>query len=146
MLFGVPSLAAFLYFFWALLGLRSPSIAAPAGAKSSYSSLVEILVNVAQLAGKALQLLTGVARWAVLLLCMLSVLGLIVAIALFAVGRGLHAHQNWARVLGILIASVSLLAGASGAVMLRHGSAVAAACTIATVSLYVVWALWREFV
>ncbi|MBZ5611087.1 MAG: hypothetical protein LAP38_22725 [Acidobacteriia bacterium] len=143
-LLGLPSLAALLYFVWALVGLHlTPT--GNTGGKPEYNSLVGLLVGGAQLAGKAMKWLTAGAQWAIILLAALSLLLLVFAIVLFAVGRGLHAHHAWARVLGVILASGLLLAGASSALMFRQSLAVAAASVVAAMSAYVVWALCREF-
>jgi predicted permease len=142
-LLGLPSLAAVLYFVWALVGLHLTPTAA-AGGKTDANSLVGLLVGGAQLAGKALKWFTTSAQWAIALLGVVSMLLLVAAIALFAIGRGLQAHQTWARILGMLLAAVLLFAGASCALMLRQGLA-AAASALAATSVYILWVLWREF-
>ncbi len=142
-LLGLPSLSGLLYFLWALLSSRLP--AAAADGQADYNSLVGLLMAGAQAAGKALRWLVNGAQVAMVALAVIFTILLASAIALWAIGRGLHAHQTWARVLGILIASALLLASLSGALFVRHGFAVAASSAVAFSSMYTLWALWRQF-
>jgi hypothetical protein len=144
-LLGLPSLPALLYFLLALVGLHTTSPTPDASGKTDYNSLVGLLMGGARLAGKALGWFMNSAQWAIGLLAVLSLLLLVVAIALFAIGRGLHAHQTWARILGILLASVCLFAGLSSVIMFRQGAAVASSSAVAATSMYILWALWRKF-
>ncbi len=144
-LLGLPSLAALLYTAWALVRLRLKPSATP-GAKPDYSSPAGLLVGGARLAGKAISLFTSGAEWAIAALAILSLLLVGFAILLFAVGRGLHAHHMWARILGMILASGLLLAGTTCALLLRQSLAAAAATVIAATSAYVIWTLWRQFV
>src|SRR5258708_530564 len=144
-LLGLPSLSALLYFLWALVGMRSSSLKEGSSGNPDPNSLIGLLVGAAHLAGKALSWFVNGAEWAVVALTVFSMLLLTIALVLFAVGRGVHAHQQWARILGMMLASAFLLAGAAGAVMFRQVLTIAAASAFAATSMYIFWALWREF-
>ena len=144
-LLGLPSLSAFLYFLWALVGVRIASPAGDAGGKPDYNSLVGLLVSGAKVAGKTLGWLTTGAQWAIALLTVVSMLLLLVAMALFTTGRGLQAHQTWARILGMTLAAILFFVGALGALLFRQGQAVAASTVVAAMCLYILWTLWRQF-
>lgn len=143
-LLGLPSFAALLYFLYALVAMRLGSTAADTGGKSDYRSLVGLLVGGARLAGKAVNLFTTGAQWAIVALALAAGFLVLVALTLLAVGRGLNTHQGWARILGIVLASAGWLTGASGALAFRKGLA-AGAFAVAAACTYILWALWRRF-
>ncbi len=73
-----------------------------------------------------------------------SVAMLGVAIVCFLVGRGLHAHENWARIAAGLLAAFSLLVGLLSCLTFR-GPILAVAFGLASASGYAIWILWKGF-
>lgn len=142
---GLPSFAALLYLLYGLLTARLPPPPADTAGQADYGSLVGLLVSGARLAGKAAFFVLAGLEWAMVALALAAGLLVLVAVALLAIGRGLDAHQMWARTLGILLASGAWLGGASTALSVRKGPAIAAALALTAACTYVLWALWRRF-
>lgn len=126
----------------ALVGLNPTSPAENAGARPDYNSLAGLLVGGAELVAKTSQIIRarrtfGVHRAGSDLDASPDVFGHAVRS-----GRGIQAHQTWARVLGLMLAFAILFVSAPAAFMFRQGLGAAVCSAVAGTCVYVIWTLW----
>jgi hypothetical protein len=105
--------------------------------------LVALLALGADALAKTLYFLAGLALWIVVAVAFLSLLTLILAVILYATGRGIGHHATWARIVGGLIA-VGLLLCSLGLLAVLSRDLALIACLPIALSLYTLWVLcWR---
>jgi hypothetical protein len=146
LLIGIPSLIASLWLGWQILTLpRLPPDSAAQSTGESTTSLVSLLVDGVRLFGKLFGALASAGQVVITIAAVMAFAALLCAVLLFFVGRGLHAHESWAKVVGILMMFGMLFISSIGALSVRRGlvslilTAAAAAC------VYGLWTLFRRF-
>jgi hypothetical protein len=140
---GIPSLISVAFLSWEWLRLRflSPQPSQPY--KETGSQAVDLFVLSFGLIGKLLELLGGAVEWLLGVLVILSLLCLSFAVCLHLTARGLYAGRAWARVCGMLLASLVLLSSALLTSALPK-YALSPMALLACGALYVLWVLgWR---
>lgn len=145
-LLGVPSLAATLLygFFRVKLWLSPlPEGSSIDGVKNPDAILL-ILGGMTRAMGAVAGVLGGVSQFVFGILAAIAGVMLVFSVTLFLTGRGLHAHQDWARIVGGLLMAVVLLGSLLSLVALRGPLAVAALGLMAA-SVYALLGLWRGF-
>jgi hypothetical protein len=145
-LIGIPSLIASLWLGWQILTLPrlTPESAASSTGEST-TSLVSLLMDGARLLGKVFGAFASAAQVVITIAAVVSFAALLCSVLLYFVGRGLHSHESWARVVGIVMMLGMLFISGIGALSVRRGliglilTAAAAAC------VYALWTLFRRF-
>ena len=145
LLLGIPSLAATLYFGFAAITLYlSTPAKRSAPPQASGNSALDLLDMAARAAGAAFGFIGAVGDAVVRGLAIASLAVLLFSLTLFFTSRGLQAHAGWARVVGGMMLTVLFLIALLA--LVSSGSRGLFALLLASVSGYVLWALWRGFV
>jgi hypothetical protein len=144
-LIGIPALLSLLTFGTSLFELGR---SAPPGPSENLDigtyGLVALLADGTEALVRILSFLAGLATWIVVAVAIVSLTTLIVALVLYATGRGIRRHASWARIVAILIAATLLLSSAGSLTVLPEDLALAA-CLPLGLSLYALWVLFWRF-
>ena len=145
-LLGVPSLCVTLLYACYRIRLWM----APAPAESSLDSvknpdaILMMLQGIAKTVGAVAGGLGSVGKFIFGVMASVSVVMLCLGVVFFFVGRGLHAHESWARIVAGLLATFSLLVALLSCLTFR-GSLLVFALGLAGASGYAIWTLWKGF-
>ncbi|MBI4905055.1 MAG: hypothetical protein HY820_15570 [Acidobacteria bacterium] len=139
LLIGVPSLCAALYFGFALLQTQAP-VQASAPIPGESQNLITVLMTGARLFGRVAGFLTEISRAVII-----AVLGIATCLTAFSAGmyftgRGLAAHQAWARISGMTMAFVLVAMWLTGLMPMRWGPI---SLLLTSAACYALWVLWR---
>ncbi len=141
---GVPSMVATLYFGGCalLLWMQKPVVNTSVDAKAS-DSLVNVVVQLAGFAGKALTVFGGLVEGIIQGLAIASFSCLVFAGMLYLTGRGLAADAMWAKVVGSGLMLILLLVSGLGTMTLTLGLSRVVPLMLLVLSIYTLWAIWR---
>jgi hypothetical protein len=145
-LLGIPSLCVTLLYACYRVRLWM----APAPAESSLDSvknpdaILMILQGIAKTVGAIAGELGSLGKFIFGVMASVSVVVLCLGVVFFFVGRGLHAHENWARIAAGLLATFSLLVGLLSCLTFR-GPFLVFGLGLAGMSAYAIWTLWKGF-
>jgi hypothetical protein len=142
-LLGLPALPGFLYFGFAALRLRLLTPASTA-VSSSPDVMVNLIETGARIFGSVFKFIGDAGQWVITAFTAICFLILLLAGALFLIGRGLHAHAAWARAVGALFVLSTLLVSLVGMLSLRRGGW-AISSSLVAISTYATWVLLRRF-
>ena len=151
LLFGVPSLATFGLAIYSAIDLGSVPVPPPD--KSDYLDvgtygLTGLLVNGGEAIGtglgKLLELLSSAAPWIIGALAMESLAMTLFAVLLYFTGQGIGRSATWARIVGILLTTGSMIVFIGMLVILPQGLMLLA-CLPMALSLYTLWVLCRRY-
>jgi hypothetical protein len=107
-------------------------------------AILLILQGMARVIGGAASVLGRVGQFLFKGIAIISVLALIFALVLFMTGRGLHAHQGWARGLAGLISGCLLFISVLSLTAFR-GPLLLLSTGLTFASGYAICAVWRGF-
>ena len=153
LLLAVPSLLVCLWITWILIQIALMKTGKPAAdsealnmtaADISKYGLIGLLMLGAKAAVKSMELVSGLALWALRAIDVVAAILTLIGASSFLTGRGLILHAAWARIAAGLIASFFLLASFLALTSMRRGANLIALAPIA-VSLYMLWVLTRRF-
>jgi len=145
-LLGVPSLCVTLLY----ASYRVRLWMAPALTESSLDSvknpdaILMMLQGIAKTIGAIAGGLGSLGKFIFGVMASVSVVMLCLGVLFFFVGRGLHAHENWARIVAGLLATFSLLVGLLSCLTFR-GPLLVFGIGLAAMSGYAIWTLWNGF-
>jgi hypothetical protein len=141
---GIPSLSVtLLYVCYRVQLWITPSPSSFARVKNPDGVLL-ILEGMTRTVGTLASVLGFLGKFVFGGLAIVSIVILILAMTLFFIGRGLHAHQGWARVVASLLMIVSLLTSCLCVTSIR-GPWLVLSFSIAATSVYALWILWHDF-
>jgi hypothetical protein len=144
-LIGIPSLLSLLTFGASLFELGQSPLPGPSeNLDIGTYGLVALLADGAEALGKILSFLAGLAIWIVVAVAIVSLTTLILALVLYATGRGIRRRASWARIVAILIAVTLLLSSAGSLAVLPEDVALAASLPLG-LSVYALWVLFWRF-
>ena len=141
---GLPSLLGTV--FSIVFGIRlwllpSPSASAPV---KNPDAIIMILEGITRVVGAGAGFFGAVGKMMVGVVAVVSVVALILAVTFFYTGRGLHAHQGWARgMAGVLLAGL-LLFSLLALVSVRMPVQVLPALFVIG-TIYALWTVWHGY-
>jgi hypothetical protein len=145
-LLGVPSLCVTLLYACYRVRLWM----APTPAESSLDqvknpdAILMMLQGIAKTVGAIAGGLGSLGKFIFGVMASVSVVTLCLAVLFFFVGRGLHAHENWARIVAGLLATFSLLVALLSCLTFR-GPLLVFSFGLAGMSGSALWTLWEGF-
>jgi hypothetical protein len=143
---GIPSLAVTLLYVYYRVQARMTPCPSPSSFErvKNPDGILLILDGMTRSIGVFASVLGFLGKFVFGGLALVAVVILLFAIALFFTGRGLHAHQSWARIVAGLLMAGLLLAALLGLLSFR-GPSLLFSVVVAAGSLYALWALWHGF-
>ena len=143
---GVPSLAVTLVYvgYRIQLWLAPSSTASSFGNVSNPDGVLLVLEGITRTAGGLAAVWRFVEKFVLGGIAIVACGVLVIAVALFLVGRGLQGHQDWARLTAGLIMTGLVLTALLSVTSIR-GPRVLLSFGVTAVGLYNLWALWRGF-
>jgi hypothetical protein len=141
---GLPSIAALLLYASHRVQLWVRPTPEGAGFPKNPDAILLILHGMTRLIGGAAGVLGRVGQFLFNGVALISAFALIFALVLFLTGRGLHAHQGWARGFAGLITGCLLLTSLLSLTALR-GPLLLLSTGLTLASAYAICAVWRGF-
>ena len=140
---GLPSLLGIL--FSIVFGVRlwlMPTPPANAPVKNP-DAILMILEGITRAVGLGAGFLSGIGKVMVVVIGAVSVVAFILAVVFFHTGRGLIAHQAWARGTGMVMLGGILLVSLGALLSMRMPMRLLPAL-FAAITCYALWTLWHE--
>ena len=143
---GIPSLATTLLYagYRIQLWLAPSSTASSFGNVSNPDGILLLLEGITRAVGSLAAVCRFVEKFVFGGIAVVAFGILVIAVAFFFVGRGLQAHQDWARLMAGLVMTGLVLAAVLSVTSIR-GPWVLLSFGVTAAGLYNLWALWRGF-